>query len=564
MNRDCFRLRVSHAAAVLLLLPCLRASAQQTAGEEIQVIKRFQPTISDAYKISEKPQVSDTSPPLPVLVYTIRSKKIETRFQTEPIRPAKMEGERLTKLYKGLVKAAIGNYTTSHAEVFLNNLRSREYSYGMYAKHHSASAELKDERFFGFSDNIVNLHGKKFLRKHTLSGNLDYTRNVVHDYGYATDVFPSAQKEDTRQRFSVFSGAAGLQSHYSDTTRLNHRFRLSAYDLAGLTDASESNVSGSAMFNGIYQKQIFGGEAAVDYYYNRTALDTSGSAIIRLEPTANFSGDKWNTSIGLRACLQVTGNVKYFYYPNIDFNYNVAEHILTPYAGVNGGLEKNSYLSVSRKNPFINEKFIRKNSDNQYHVYLGLRGSISSALSYNVRGAYNKVNDFLFFVNDYNEVMQNRFVTVYDDVTFWNINGEIQYQKLEKLRLLLAGQYYNYETAQQEKPWHMPELQLSLAGNYNLRDKIILKADIFYVGYRYALNQTAITDSLSNVEVVITGPLKLKDFVDANLGIEYRYTKKLSAFVNLNNVASQKYEKWYKYPVQGFSFLAGITYGFWK
>jgi len=32
--------------------------------------------------------------------------------------------------------------------------------------------------------------------------------------------------------------------------------------------------------------------------------------------------------------------------------------------------------------------------------------------------------------------------------------------------------------------------------------------------------------------------------------------------MNINNLANQNYQKWENYPVQGFQFLAGITYGF--
>jgi hypothetical protein len=52
-------------------------------------------------------------------------------------------------------------------------------------------------------------------------------------------------------------------------------------------------------------------------------------------------------------------------------------------------------------------------------------------------------------------------------------------------------------------------------------------------------------------------PLQL--ITDINLGVEYRYNKRISAFIQFNNMASQRYFRWYKTPVQIFQIMGGIT-----
>ena len=49
---------------------------------------------------------------------------------------------------------------------------------------------------------------------------------------------------------------------------------------------------------------------------------------------------------------------------------------------------------------------------------------------------------------------------------------------------------------------------------------------------------------------------------DLNLSVEYRYNKRISAFVELNNFASQRYQRWYNMPVQAFQLLGGVTFRF--
>jgi len=57
-------------------------------------------------------------------------------------------------------------------------------------------------------------------------------------------------------------------------------------------------------------------------------------------------------------------------------------------------------------------------------------------------------------------------------------------------------------------------------------------------------------------------PKELKGIFDANLGLEYRYTKKLSAFINFNNIGAVRYQRWEDYPTQRFNVLGGLTYSF--
>ena len=45
---------------------------------------------------------------------------------------------------------------------------------------------------------------------------------------------------------------------------------------------------------------------------------------------------------------------------------------------------------------------------------------------------------------------------------------------------------------------------------------------------------------------------------DINLGAEYRYNKRISGFIQLNNAAAQRYLRWHNYPVQGFQIIGGI------
>ena len=102
---------------------------------------------------------------------------------------------------------------------------------------------------------------------------------------------------------------------------------------------------------------------------------------------------------------------------------------------------------------------------------------------------------------------------------------------------------------------HKPNYDLTLSGIYNLKSKIIIKADIFAIGSQWAL-----TKDVETADSITYKPLLLKGIVDCNLGAEYRYSKMLSFFINFNNIANMRYQRWERYPTQRFNFMLGLTF----
>ena len=154
-----------------------------------------------------------------------------------------------------------------------------------------------------------------------------------------------------------------------------------------------------------------------------------------------------------------------------------------------------------------------------------------------------------FFINDTNSVLENQFGVVYDDIEQLSLTGEVSFRPDEKLNLLLSGKYSQYNMDTLPHPWHMPNFDMSLRAGYNLRNKIVLDASLFVKGKRYAYNP----DSAGV-------PFVLEGYLDLNVGVEYRYTKILSAFIRLNNILGMNQEPWLYYPTMRFNAMIGFTY----
>ncbi|HDP54735.1 MAG TPA: hypothetical protein ENN24_03505, partial [Bacteroidetes bacterium] len=58
--------------------------------KEVQVVRPYEPTISDAFKINELPKVDDTISVSPSFSYNLTMRPVAINFDVNPIPPARM------------------------------------------------------------------------------------------------------------------------------------------------------------------------------------------------------------------------------------------------------------------------------------------------------------------------------------------------------------------------------------------------------------------------------------------------------------------------------------------
>jgi len=150
----------------------------------------------------------------------------------------------------------------------------------------------------------------------------------------------------------------------------------------------------------------------------------------------------------------------------------------------------------------------------------------------------------------------NKFAAVYDTMNITKVDGSLAYQLNEKIKIDAIARYFSYETRNQAFAWNLPNFQFLLRGSYNLFDKFLVNLDANLEGGRkaqvYGPGKNVFKENDQYYQ-------NLGFIADINLGLEYRYNKRISAFLQLNNLASQRYYRWYNYPVQPIQVMGGIT-----
>ncbi len=543
--------------------------------DEIQVVAPYEPSISDAFKININPVIADTLSVDMDFNYSIQPKKILTRFVPEQLTPARMRGEPLPRLYKGLVKAGYGSYQTPYFEGFYNTLRSNEYALGVHLKHRSSGKDIDNYEHSTYSKNKAHIYGTRFFRNTSLDGQVLFNRDVVRYYGMPekfvddSQFLPHVNLWGDMQRFDFLSSSLSFGTHHSDSSKTRMQFGLDHYWLADRYDATEHRFGGHAMIgketggnNLMLASKLYAQlDLSAEYFYNErndTIIHYDHSGIYKVEPKVYTEYTHLSLELGANISVEdINGSYNLRAWPLARVQASVIPERLIFYMGLQGGLERQSLRQLTQTNPFMNTTSELSFSNLRSEISGGMKGSVRDIVSFDFSISNSKIDNYPFFAWPARPPLSSdsRFLVFYDDISLLNLRGSIQSRFGERLSLGVTGNYFDYDLSKLSHAYHKPSYTLEFNARYNIQDKIILHADLIGRGETWG----------QNISSGGHPPMdqKLYDFVlDSNVGIEYRYTKILSVFLNFYNIQNESYEMWSFYPTQGFGVLGGVSYAF--
>jgi hypothetical protein len=448
------------------------------------------------------------------------------------------------------------------------NERSKKGAIGLIARHYSTSGKLKldnDEKVFGgYMDNDLSLFGKRFLKGNYLEGSVDFMQKTRYAYGYDTSIVGyNPSKKDIRLSYQDAGAHISFGSLTLDSTSFSYDFDLS-YDLFFISgDRYQNNIgftgTMATMFKGFYA----GSDIDIQLFKPSSLIYPEGKYIASVSPFVKKSTQQWSFKAGLQLLLDknMTTSPVFHLYPNARFSFSIVPSYVSFFAGLNGSLKTNDPKHVIDINPYLvsDTIFKLKNTSNALAVSAGLKGNNGIGGNYLVSASYSFVNDMLFYANTVNPYsllspqMGNLFVPLYDDGEILNVHGEMNGVINDKISYSGKANWYKYTLSTYDKPWNMPLWDIKAGVGYNLRDKIIANANLTVVGKRTLASETT---GVKVPNLLVDSPVH----INLNLGAEYRYSKILSFWVRLNNIANNRYYEWALYPSQRFLFMAGITY----
>jgi hypothetical protein len=583
------KIKFQHIAIIAAFVSASGAYAQKKdeniGTEVVNVVKPYTPTISDAFKVKETPVIEDEdNNKKEVIEYNIFSFPVASTFTPSKGKAAGVDRPQREKLYNNYATLGVGNYGTINAEVFVTeNLNRNEYVGGML-RHLSSQGGIEevklDDKYYNTSLDLTYGNRQKEFSWNT---DLGYQNQVYNWYGLPleyvdfTDAeIASIDPKQTYHSFYIGGNIAAENSFFREASAQYKRF----WDTYG---SAENRFFIKPSLDVDIMEEKIKVDFIADYVGGTLADDTEfpieySNFNLGVQPSLLYQKDDLSLQLGAGLFYSMgklgdESDSKFYIYPQVKVSYKVVGDLMIAYAGAEGALKQNSYADFVSQNPFISPMQVVTPTDQQYDIYVGLKGKLANAVAYNIRGSYMSEDNKALFVNFNPSVLPgpgadlqgfqygNSFSVVYDLVQTISFFGELKADFSKTVSFGINGTFNSYSMDGQAEAWNLPQIKVGADLDVDITEKWYAGMNVFFVGDRKDLvlpdNTFVDTGMAYDTEVVM-----LKSYFDLNAHVGYKYSERLTGFLKLNNIANQDYDRWVNYPVQGFQFLLGASYKF--
>ncbi len=547
---------------------------ERITTEEINVVKPFSPTVSEAFKINAEPQIDSVDlGEKKEISYTINSIPVASTFTPAKGKAKSLKREPKERFYNNFVSLGYGNYNTPIIEIFAHSNSSNYNDFGGFFNYHSSGGGIDG---IVLNNDFRNLNADLYYKQsertfdwkvegefenlsnnwYGLSENINYSETVINSIEEKqsyTDLSLNGEIEFFDAL--IHKGDVSI-GRFSDKFKSgeNHLEINSVIDFPIGQELMYSEIS-FELLNGKFENDFFQTEKLTYTYFN-----------IGFSPNFEVLRDNLTLNVGARFYYSITNNFegsKFFIYPNVTASYNISEEALIAYAGVVGDLQQNSYKNFVDKNPFVSPTLYIQRTNQQYNAYAGIKGLLNSKVRFNLKAAYiNEKNKPLYKLNpsltdgtvelDKGYEAANSFQVVYDDVNTIYFNAEIIFDLFKEFKFGGNLDFNSYSLKNEDQAWNLPLLKATLLAKYT-RKKWSAGADLFFSSDR--------KDELSIIPDTNTRVTNAAYF-DINLNGVYTIDDKFDIFINVNNLLGTNYQVYTNYKVQGLQFFAGVKYKF--
>ncbi|MFZ4059323.1 MAG: hypothetical protein ACOYKE_14365, partial [Ferruginibacter sp.] len=170
--------------------------------------------------------------------------------------------------------------------------------------------------------------------------------------------------------------------------------------------------------------------------------------------------------------------------------------------------------------------------------------------NFSAKAAFLSYDNMPIFINDTATDLK-AFVVAYESkANNLRLHADMSFISQDKFTIT-GGLTFNGYTGfnQNGRAWGTIPLEMNASMRWWAFKQVLLKADFkSFTGGPYILK--------NNVDKSISGA------ADLSGGIEFAVTKKISAWVEVNNIFNNRYQRWFGYPVLGLNVLGGAILRF--
>ncbi|WP_338794083.1 TonB-dependent receptor [Bernardetia sp. MNP-M8] len=473
------------------------------------------------------------------------------------------------ELLGNYVKAGLGNYITPYFEGFYSRDFNERNKLGVFAHHLSSMNGVVDGQNSGYGNTNLLLFAEHKKEKFVLASSINYNLERVHYYGYDQNI-EAPDKRDIRQTYHRLETKIDMSSlpkkdEFGDSSadKLAYKVSVGFNYFAARDNVSEWQIPilGKVLYS-ISEKSKLKIETQLHQtgqksnflnIDNQTIKLTNDRTLVSFVPSYNFSVENLTLNVGAGIAYSSdsllensTGNTLFFY-PNIDFSYQITKDKLWVLGEISGGVKPQFLRMLTVQNPFLASVQPLSHTFSQVDANLAIQAKINKNLKANAEIGFAMYDNMPFFAPSVSDSSQ--FGLLYDKVNVLRLGVSSEYQK-NSLNARLSANYFGYSLTDLDVAHHRPSFQTSLSVGYTFIEK--LKTELTLQQLFGIKTQNPVSETTYD----------LKPINDLSISVSYKFTDQISAFANGYNLIGQNYQRFVYYPNNGITVVVGGKYIF--
>ncbi|MFA6152890.1 MAG: TonB-dependent receptor [Chitinophagaceae bacterium] len=507
----------------------------------IEISQIYQPKIKEAVKETINPTLPQQDIVTPEYKYVVPTQNLNYAYKPQPLQALAMGTDTTYKGFHHYVKAGLGNKRTIYIDASLGNWAKKNLVTNAHFGLLSQKGELAYQKQTLGVFNVESAYSKNSLKAGI---KLDASHSNFFQYGFDEKLLPN--KIATRQTLSGGTLGVNAMKNHNDSLGFHSVFASLGFytgnNISNETSASIGFLSGRNLGDGLNGKLGING---VSTHLNSEFYSVT-NAYISLKAGIDFTQDIFTFHGYLIPTIGQNNNA--FLLHDMEGKFHFADAQLNVGAGTKGSLIQNTYQQLFNTNPYISQfKSTQTHSD---EVFAFIEKGFGHHLTLSGKVSWWKYENLATFLNQ--PIGDNEKMMVYyvPKTNALSSQFEMRYQIGNTISVGAQFIIFKYSNILGSgRIWQTPTRRLNGDFQWNPIPELNFNAYGAYVSGSYALD--------SNLNEI-----KLKAFIDLGFGAEYLAMKKLSFFINCNNLLNNKYQRWNGYQAYGINIYGGLRLKF--
>ncbi len=547
--------------------------------QEVLVVKSYTPSLPDAFKIKSVPKLSDSLTSLEKkLVYELKKVPVISTFEPNKASPLRLQQRKSSTPYNTFFSGGFGNMSQLYFNVssVIEMDRTQRFGINFYRDGFGtdlANSLLKSSQNysrFGLHHNLRNSYYNANSLLQFETSNTNYFG--LYDRDWDPLILNSTNPESRRNYFKI-------RTHwnwYDDVLRgitfqadlTSDNFNSTEQQL-GLQTDFEVDLGGGKLKSELHLQGFH--TAFETSYFERTLEEyTQGKGTLNLFWQHSRNDVKLKIGAGAAYLLGVeNSSSSLLYYPQLEVVYRKTGNVLSPYLRAEGGVQFNTYKSLTLTNPYLAPTTLLTPTFNRYKASLGIRSQLASVLNFDLGFIYDQVENFniferLPFDKDHENQayrFSNAYAARYVDTDLYGFKAALRIDLAKDNFVRFETRYRVFETNGNQELWNVPALEMNWESQFQWKDRLAFSLSGNLWGDRKAAFRPIFIDQdLNSAQTPL--PENIPLFISTTAHLTYKLTDQFDAFAKVKMNSQETHGRWAYYPEPQLLLLGGIVYKF--